>query len=300
VLVDALGDVEVGVGIPAQDLLRRAHLVLAERGAVRLRRVLRVRGRVGDVAADDDERRPFRLVPRRREGSADRVEIVHVRDSLDVPAVRLEALALVLRPEREGGRAVDRYPVVVIDDYELAQPEGAGEGGRLRAHALHEVPVRRDDVHLVVDDLVSDPVVALPEKALCHRHPDGVRDSLAERPGGGLDAGRQEVLGMPRRERFPLAKPLQLLERQVVAGEVQRRVLEDAGMPCREDEAVAVFPVGVRGIRPQELPVDDVGDRRERHRRPRMTRTRLLHRVHGERANRVDRQLLEIGLHGTP
>ena len=64
---DLVRHVEVLVGIPAVGLLRQADLVLAERRAVRLGRVLRVRRADRDVRAHDDQRRPRRLgvAPRR-------------------------------------------------------------------------------------------------------------------------------------------------------------------------------------------------------------------------------------------
>ena len=111
VRVHVIGNDEVRVGIPAERLLRRAHLVLAERRAVRLRRVLRVRSRVGDVAANDDQRRAPALGARRlRSRRAERLDVVDVGDVLDVPAVGLEALGLVLGVEAERGRPVDRDP----------------------------------------------------------------------------------------------------------------------------------------------------------------------------------------------
>src|SRR5205823_3191726 len=62
VLVDAVGDEERLVRVPAEDLLRRADLVLAERRAVRLGRVLLVRRRPADDRLDADERRALGLV----------------------------------------------------------------------------------------------------------------------------------------------------------------------------------------------------------------------------------------------
>ena len=121
----------VASGSKPIDLLRRADLGLAERGAVRLRRVDRVRRRIGDVAAQDDQRRPLLLGLRRRERAEERVEILGVVDVLDVPAVGLEALALVLGRERERRRAVDRDVVVVVDVDEAAEPEVAGDRRRL-------------------------------------------------------------------------------------------------------------------------------------------------------------------------
>ena len=131
VLAHGVRDGEGRVGIEAHDLLRRPDLGLAERGAVRLRGVDRMRRRIGDVAAQDDQRRALLLGLRRRERAEQRVEILRVVDVLDVPAVRLEALALVLRRERERGGAVDRDVVVVVDVDEAAEPEVPGDRRRL-------------------------------------------------------------------------------------------------------------------------------------------------------------------------
>ena len=183
----------------------------------------RVRRRIGDVAAQHDQRRALLLRLRRRERAEERVQILRVVDVLDVPAVRLEALALVLGRERERGGAVDRDVVVVVDVDEPAEPEVAGDRRRLRAEALHHVAVGADRVDPRVDDLVVRPVVAVGEEALRDRHADAVREALAERAGRRLDARRVPVLGVTRRARAPLAELLQVVEREVVAREVERR-----------------------------------------------------------------------------
>ena len=64
------------------------------------------------------------------ERGAQRVEVVRVVDVLDVPAVGLEAGALVLAVEAERGRAVDRDPVVVVDVDETAEAELARRSTR--------------------------------------------------------------------------------------------------------------------------------------------------------------------------
>ena len=300
VLAHLVRDDEVLIGVPAERLLGRAHLVLAERRAVRLRRVLGVGRGIRDVRAHDDQRGALRLGLRGRDRRAQRVEVVHVGDVLDVPAVRLEPLALVLAVEAERGRAVDRDPVVVVEVDELAEPEPAGDRGRLRGDALHQVAVGADRVDAVVDDLVVGAVVALPEEALGDRHPDAVREALTERAGRRLDAGRDEVLRVARGERLPLPETLQLLERKRVAGKVERGVLEDAGMAGGEHEAVAVGPGRVRRADPERLPVEQVRERRERHRGAGMTGVRLLDGVHRKRADRVDREPLDVLLGHAP
>ena len=101
---------------------------------------------------------------------------------------------------------------------------------RLGAEALHQVAVGADRVDPRVDDLVVRPVVAVGKETLGDRHPDAVRETLAERPRRRLDARRVPVLGMTRRAGAPLTERLQVVEREVVAREVERCVLEDAGV----------------------------------------------------------------------
>ena len=248
VLVDLVRHVEVLVRIEPERLLGGADLVLAERRAVRLGGVDRVRRAVGDVAADDDQRRALLLGLRGADRPLERAEVLGVRDRLHVPAVRLEALALVLGREAERRRAVDRDVVVVVEVDEPAEAEVAGDRRGLHRDALHHVAVGADRVDAPVDDVVVGPVVALGEEAVGDREADAVREALPERARRRLDALGQEVLRMAGRARLPLAEALQLLEREVVAGEVERGVLEDAGVAGREDEAVAVRPVRVRRV----------------------------------------------------
>ena len=197
-----------------------------------------------------------------------------------MPALGLEALALVLAVEGDSCRAVygDAVVVVVVD--ELAEGVLAGYGSGLVGDALHKVAVRADGEGPVVHDLVPDTVVPVGEEPLGHRHPDAVGEALSERTRRRLHARRHEVLGVARRNGTRLAEAFDLVERQVVTGEVQQRILQDGGVARRKDKAVPVGPVGVLRVVPQELRVDRVRQRGECHRRPRVAVARLLHRVH--------------------
>jgi hypothetical protein len=143
--------------------------------------------------------------------------------------------------------------VVVVGEHgEAAEPEVAGERGRLVRDPLHQVTVAGQHPGAVVEQLEPRPVEARGEVALGEREADGGAEPLAERPGGHLDAGRQAVLRMARRLRAPLAEALELVERQVVAGQVQQRVEQRRGVPGREHEAVAVRPCRVGRVVPEE------------------------------------------------
>ena len=90
-LVDAVRDQELGVLGPAVGALGLADLLLAERLAVGLGRVLLVRGAVADVAVDDDQRGPVPLLLELLEGAGEELEVVGVADPGDVPPIAHEA-----------------------------------------------------------------------------------------------------------------------------------------------------------------------------------------------------------------
>ena len=236
------------------------------------------------------ERRALVLLLRVRDCAPNRGEVIDVGDVLDMPAVGLEALALVLRIEGERRRPVDGDAIVVVEEDELAEPERAGERRGLLRDALHEIAVGGDAVDVVVDDRVAGPVVAL-QRETSPPSPCRPRSRSPARVGPVVVSipGVRKCSGWPGVERLPLAEALDLLEREVVARQVERRVLEDAGVARGEDEAVAVLPVGIRRVRTHDVAVEDVGHRSERHRRPRMASVGLLDGVHGQRADRVDR-----------
>jgi len=71
---------------------------------------------------------------------------------------------------------------------------------------------------------------------------DGVGDALAEGAGGALDAGGLVELRVAGGLGVELAEGLYLVERQIVAAEVEPRVNEHGAMAGGEDEAIAVEP----------------------------------------------------------
>ena len=131
--------------------------------------------------------------------------------------------------------------------------------------------------------------------------PTALRDALTERPGRDLDTLGVAVLGVARRARAPLAELAEVVELEPEPGEVQHRVEQHRRVAGRQHEAVAVGPVGIGRVVLHHARPQHVGERRERHRRARVTGVRALHRVHRERAHDVDRPLVEVerlGLRG--
>ena len=227
------------------------------------------------------------------DGRPDGVDVVAVVDALGVPLVGVESLEDVLAPGHARG-AVELDVVVVPEVDELAEAQVPGQRRRLRRDALLEIAVGHDRVDAMIDDLVARPVELVGQPALGDRHPDAVREALAERAGGRLDARREAVLGVARRPRAPLAEALEVVERDVVAGQVEDASrAASTGVPGRQHEAVAVGPVGLARRVAQEAREDHVGRRRHAHRRARVARLRLLDAVDRQRPDRVDGQLVE-------
>jgi hypothetical protein len=291
---DGFGDVEVQLGIPAERELRGGDLVDAERLAVRLRAAA-LAGRVmRDHGAQPDQHRPLLLRDARAEGGVDRLDVLAVVDLERVPALRREARGDVLG-EGEVGAAVDRDPVVVVEVDDAPEAEMARDRRRLRRDSLHQVAVGADREDAVIDDLGA---VALAEEALGHGHADAVREPLSERARRRLDTGGVPELGMAGRERAQLPEAPDLVERQVVARQVQARVEQHRRVPRREHEAVAIRPRGVAGVVAHDPREEHVRSGRQRERCAGVPRARRLDGVDRERPDGVDAEavLLRIGL----
>ena len=90
-------------------------------------------------------------------------------------------------------------------------------------HSFHHVAIAGDEVHVVIEDFL----VAVEDRGhvcLSHCHANGVTDSLSERTSRRLDSRSVAVLGMSRRLAFPLPELLQVLERQLITGEIEDAV----------------------------------------------------------------------------
>ena len=84
-----------------------------------------------------------------------------------------------------------------------------------------------------------------------------------------------------------LAEALQLIERQVVAGEMQQRVEQHRAMAVRQHEAVAIGPGRIGRVVAQMAAPQHRGDLRHAHRHAGVAGLRVLHRIHREHAQRA-------------
>ena len=183
----------------------------------------------------------------------------------------------------------------------------ARERCRLGADAFHQAAVAADGVDVVIEHLEARAVVAIGEPPLADRHADAGRDALAQRAGGRLHARHHAVFGMPGRLAAELTEPADVVERDrrlaqplVVGihgprpGQVEHRPEQHRGVAVREHEAVAAGPDRILRIEAHDAIPEGVDQRRERHRRSGVPRVGRLDRIHRQRANGVDGELIHL------
>ena len=168
------------------------------------------------------------------------------------------------------------------------------ERDRLVRYAFHQAAVAGDGVGVVIDDVVAQTRI---QHALGERHADGVGKPLAQGPRRRLDAGRVPVLGVAGGLGAELAETLELADVHArIAGEIQQRIEQHRPVARRQDEAVAVGPLGVGGVKAQELAEQHGGDVRHAHGHARVAGLRRLHRVHRQGPDGVRHVLVRDGL----
>ena len=105
-----------------------------------------------------------------------------------------------------------------------------------------------------------------------HRHADAIGEALAQRTGGDLNAGRQSILRMAGSFRSKLAKVFDLVERQIVAGQMQQRIKQHRAVAGRKQKPIAIFPLRILRVVPQEARPKHVSHRRGAQRQTGMAR----------------------------
>ncbi len=271
-------------------------------------RVLFVRRAVANVAVQNDEGGPACRLLEDAQCMLDSIGVVCVGDSEHIPAIREETGRDVLR-EGDARVPLDGDVVVVVNPAEIIQAKVGGERCRFRSNALHQAAVSTDGINVVVEDIEVRPIVAIGKPLLGNGHANAGGYALPERTSRGFDSRDQMVFGMPGRLAVEQAKGADIVERhrrlaQMLVFRVHRLSLRQVehgpqqhrGVAIRKHKPVAVGPDWVLRIEPHHSVPDCVHQRRERHRRPRMSGLGLLDGVDGKRANCVNAQLIDCGV----
>jgi hypothetical protein len=150
---------------------------------------------------------------------------------------------------------------------------------------FHEVAVARNNVSAMIDEPVSEPCI---EDALCHRHADRVGDSLAERPGSGLDSGGVAVFRVTGAGASDLAEISDVLDADVaIAGQVEQRIKQHGAVAGRKYEAVTVGPIRIGRVEFEKARKQHGRGVGHAQRQSGMSRFRRLDSVHRQRADRI-------------
>ena len=280
-----------GRRVPAQLLARQRDLGVAQRRAVRLGRARTIRRAVTDIRLAAHE---HRLVGTERAGhrAIERRRVVPIHIAQHRPAIGFEAARRVV-VEPAAHLAVDGDAVVVVESHQLVEPPGAGQRTGLVADAFHQAAVAEKHEGAVVDDRVTRAIELLGEQLLRQRHAHGVGDALAQRAGGGFDAGRHAHFRVARRARAELAEALELVHRQVVAAQVQQRIQQHRAVAVGNDEAVAVDPARLCRVVAQVMAPQRFGNVGHAHRHAGMAGVGGLHGIHREDADGIRAELAQ-------
>ena len=283
----------------SQAFFGQTDFFFAQRCPMRIGRSGLVGASVSDLGFQHDQGGTLLFLSRRIQCGGDGLGIVAVFNGLHMPVAGVKASVHIFG-EGNIGTSLDGYPVVVIHDDQTCQAEMAGQGSRLGRKPFHEIPITTHDIGVVIDDGGVRPVEAGRQVTLRHGHAHGVGKPLAERTGGRLHARGMTVFGMPRRLAAPLPKVFQIIEAQVITGQMKQTIQQHRGMTARKDKPIPIDPLGIGRIVLQVLRPEDIGRRGESHRSTGMPGIGLLDRVHGKRSNGVDAHGVEIFQTGRP
>src|ERR1041385_3302107 len=252
VLTHAFRDQEFSVFWPAIRTLGQADLIFVQWLAMRLACLLLVGRAISNVAVNDDQRRALLRVVEMLEGAGEQIKIVGIADASNVPAITHKARGDIFS-KRQLGVALNGDVVVVVNPAEIGELEMACERGSLARDALHHVAVTTDGINVVIEQLKARLVEVRGLPLPGDRHANAVGHALAQRAGGGLNAGSQAIFGVAGTFAIELAEVLDVIERDrgfahnlvirvygFYAGEVQERIEQHGGVSVGEDKAIAV------------------------------------------------------------
>jgi len=127
--------------------------------------------------------------------------------------------------ERNICGTIDGNPIVVVETDQFPQAQVSGQRRGLGGNTFHQVPVGDDDIREMVHNRRGvGPIESRAEVLLDDRHPNGIGKTLAERSGRRFYAGCQVNFWVPRHRTAPLSEIFDIVQCQVVTGEVQERI----------------------------------------------------------------------------
>ena len=219
-----------------------------------------------------------------RQSDIHRFSVMAVNRTDHIPAVCFKAAAYVVAvPPLDV--AVNTDAVVVVYCNELVESPDAGKRTDFVADAFHHAAVAKEAIGAVVDDFKSVAVEFRGEHLFGKRHADGVGNALTERTGRGFHPRRNADFGVARRFAPELAEILDIFDGNVIARQMQHRVLQHGAVAVGKNEAVACRPLGISRIVAQMSREQRHGDVGHAHGHAGVAGLGAFNRVHGKSAD---------------
>ena len=271
--------------VPLQCRAGQGDFRVTQRGAVAVFLALLVRRTEADGGLAADQGRQRALACSLDRGlDLFRVVTVDVADHL--PVVGFETLRRVVG-EPAFDFAVDGNAVVIVEGNQLAQAQGTGQGSDFVGNAFHHAAITQENVGVVVNDVVPWTVELRRHDFFSQGKTHGVGQALAQWTGGGLDARGVTEFRVTRGAAVQLAELLQVVDRQVVAGQVQQRVDQHRAVTVGQHEAVTVGERWIARVVLEVVAPKHFGDIRHTHGGTGMAAVGFLHGIHAEGTNGV-------------
>ena len=100
----------------------------------------------------------------------------------------------------------------------------------------------------MIDNFLATFIEDCRQMALGHGHAHRIGKSLPQWPGSRLDTGRMAVFRVAGGDAAPLAKFLEIIESDLVAGQEKQAVKQHGGMAARQHKTVPIHPIRVFGV----------------------------------------------------
>jgi len=185
---------------------------------------LLVRRSKSDNGLAANQRRTIRVQQGLIDRRGDRLCIVAINVTDNLPAVGLKALCGVVRKPRTH-LAIDRNIIVVIQADEFAELQRTGQRTSLVRYAFHQAAVAKKDPGPVIDDFMPRAIELGREHPFCHRHTNRVAKALSQWARRRLDGSIRLIFRVASGPGAHLPEVLKLLDREIlVAGQMQQAV----------------------------------------------------------------------------
>ncbi len=139
----------------------------------------------------------------------------------------------------------------------------------------------------MINNLVAIAIELRCQGFLGDRKTDGIGNALPQRAGCGFDTSGIAVLRVPWGAAVQLTKVFDVIHGDVIAGQVQQRIVQHRAVPVGHHEAVTVCPLRICRIVNQIVVPEHLGNVCHAHWRARVAGVGLLNCIHTEGTNGI-------------